>query len=162
MIPIMTLAPERWREYRALRLEALKSHPQAFCATYESQAAKPDEWWRERLIDVQSQGSWLLFAEDQGALTGMVGAAWAGEAIDIISMFVRDSHRGKGVGRLLMQAILEATEDARPARHVLSVNSEQREAVALYKAFRFEITREAEYVFGDGRASKAYDMVREV
>src|SRR3990170_164264 len=74
--------------FRALRLEALKNHPEAFAAAYESEAAEPDEYWVRRLPreEADSTGA-LYFAESAEALVGMagiapwdpsLGATWAG------------------------------------------------------------------------------------
>src|SRR5476651_997 len=35
--------------YRELRLEGLRSHPEAFASCWESEAEKPPSWWAERL-----------------------------------------------------------------------------------------------------------------
>ena len=48
--------------FRELRLEALKNHPTAFGADYEESAARPNEYWQERLkIDKEHEA--LFFAE---------------------------------------------------------------------------------------------------
>jgi len=54
--------------FRALRLEALKNHPEAFAAAYESEAAEPDEYWVRRLPreEADSTGA-LYFAESAEA-----------------------------------------------------------------------------------------------
>lgn len=162
MIQIITLEPERWPEYRELRLEALRTCPQAFCSTYGSQIDKPAEWWQDRLISARSGESWLLFAEENARLVGMIGAVWDGDALDIISMYVQPASQGKGIGRRLMSAILDATMDKGATKHVLSVNSVQNDALRLYQSFDFQITHEVQYTFGDGQTYLAYDMERKV
>ena len=42
---IITLPPERWREAKQLRLEALLAEPSAFASSYEDELAFPDEVW---------------------------------------------------------------------------------------------------------------------
>jgi hypothetical protein len=42
-VRVIELPPDRWREYRALRLAALRSDPIAFGSTYEESIAYPDE-----------------------------------------------------------------------------------------------------------------------
>src|SRR5260221_13450453 len=37
--------------YRDLRLEALRNHPEAFGADYAQDAAQPESFWQERLIN---------------------------------------------------------------------------------------------------------------
>jgi hypothetical protein len=43
-IEIITLKPEEWKQYRDLRLRALKEEPQAFGSTYEDISKHPDEY----------------------------------------------------------------------------------------------------------------------
>lgn len=59
---------ERFRE---LRLEALKDSPTAFGADYDSNAAQPPEYWRERVGSTEEKT--LYLADHDGALLGMTG-----------------------------------------------------------------------------------------
>ena len=53
--------------FRELRLEALKNHPTAFGADYEESAARPNEYWQERLkIDKDHEA--LFFAEHEESI----------------------------------------------------------------------------------------------
>ena len=58
--------------FRALRLEALQSHPTAFSADYEANATRPVSYWEERLRKLD-EGSTIYFAVHQGGLVGTCG-----------------------------------------------------------------------------------------
>lgn len=42
-IQIIKLPPERWNEYKTLRLRALQDDPQAFGSSYAKEVAYPDD-----------------------------------------------------------------------------------------------------------------------
>ena len=71
-IQIIKLPPERWNEYKALRLRALKDDPQAFGSSYTKEVAYSDDKWRERTNNS------VLFATDGNNLVGMLGV-WQSE-----------------------------------------------------------------------------------
>ena len=80
-LTIITLPPERWREAKQLRLEALLAEPSAFASSYEDELAFPDDVWIARLISANERdGNMTFFAEADGALVGMAGAGWSAKA----------------------------------------------------------------------------------
>jgi hypothetical protein len=48
-------------DYRDLRLESLKDHPEAFASSWEHEADKPVSWWVEHLETNTVCGGWLSF-----------------------------------------------------------------------------------------------------
>src|SRR5690348_982826 len=75
MVSVRKLSPEEWPVYRALRLEALRAEPHAFAASYETNTARPNEYWQGRLQDAETDPRrTLLFAFDGEEAVGMVGA----------------------------------------------------------------------------------------
>lgn len=159
MIAVRKLSPEAWPVYRTLRLEALRTEPHAFAASHAVNAARPDDWWRGRLENAQvDPRRTLLFAFDDEAAVGMVGAYpnEEGEA-EIIAMYVRPAARGRGVGRLLMRAVLEELGGSA----VLDVRAAQSAAVALYHACGFEVERAYDAPHPDGSVHRLLRMRRE-
>ena len=74
---IITLPPERWREARQLRLEALRSEPAAFASSLAEERAFSDDVWITRLTSAfQRDHNLTCFAEQNGRLVGMAGAGW--------------------------------------------------------------------------------------
>lgn len=163
-LEILDLPPEQWRPYRELRLESLRTDPQAFGASYQENAERPDAWWRHRLEEAaEGRRSWLLFARAEGRLAGMIGAyAREGEdSAELISMFVTPALRGQGVAKALVATLLQRLREAGPFRQVtLAVNAEQHAACALYQACGFVPSGEQQVPMGDGCIHRELLMTR--
>lgn len=166
---IVKLKIEDWQAYKDIRLEALKTEPQAFGASYEGNAQKPDEYWRGRLEDAaRGEKSWLLFAKANDRLIGMIGAFAedVGDSVEphsaeIISVYVTPAERGKGAAKALMTAILQELSQKKTIRTVvLAVNVHQIPAIQLYKCFGFQITGKRNEQSGDGAYHQGYLMER--
>lgn len=138
-VQIIALPPERWREYKALRLTALRTDPIAFGSTYEESIEYPDELWQERL---SGQTSTILFAERDGRLVGtaavLLGIEEDAATAQIVGVFVEPEHRGQGIARRLLEALLARIAD-RPefTRILLHVTETQAAATALYGSLGF-------------------------
>lgn len=139
-IAIVTLPPERWQEYRDLRLTALRTDPIAFGETLERADAYPDSTWRERL---EGTSNWLVFAGRDGRLIGLAGAFLPPEQpgiAHIVSVYVDAAFRGQGIGRRMLTALVEdisASGDASVIR--LHVNDTNAPAIALYASLGFAV-----------------------
>ncbi len=152
-IEIISLPVERWPEFRALRLEALRDSPQAFGSSYASDAAYPDEHWMGRLREAAAGRSVALFAEDAGELAGMIGAFFeAGpEVANVIAVYVRPAYRERGVGKLLVNAVLDRLRQMPgTGKARLMVNVDQARALALYRRAGFVETGTERVLLGDG------------
>jgi ribosomal protein S18 acetylase RimI-like enzyme len=124
-------------EFRELRLEALREHPEAFGASWEEEQAQPETRFAERLenghvIGGRSDGGMLVgstgIARLQGQKTRHIGSIWG--------MYVRPAARGKGLARLLLNAAIEeASTSLRSLR--LSVESINHAAIRLYESVGF-------------------------
>lgn len=136
---VQRLAPRRWREYRALRLEALKTDPAAFGSSYEEEVRYPEERWTERAKSV-------LCAVSSGVLVGIISYVVSERVktkhvATIYGVYVTPKHRGKGVGKLLMDSAISAIrKEGGVVKVKLDVNPEMRPAVALYKGAGFLVS----------------------
>jgi RimJ/RimL family protein N-acetyltransferase len=119
--------------YRDLRLLGLRDHPEAFGASFESEAAQPLAWFAERVERTVIFGA---EAPADPALLGMVGflvpeAAKLSHKGVLWGMFVRPEARGAGVGAALVARLL-----AHAAEHVeavrLTVVATNEAALRLY------------------------------
>ena len=142
MLSVRPLKPEEWEGYKALRLEALKEEPQAFCSLYADFVDRPDAYWQQRLSEATGSGeSWLRFAFDDGSLIGMIGASLAegGSVVEIYSVYVTKKARGRGVGKKLLQSVFEIVEGNRQVAEArLDVKRSQSAAIALYESLGFK------------------------
>lgn len=85
-IEVATISKDQWRRYRAIRLSALQSDPEAFGGTYENSLLKTAEQWQENfetltpvIASVGNQDVGMLTIEnlegDFGA-TCWIGGCW--------------------------------------------------------------------------------------
>lgn len=126
--------------YRALRLEGLKLHPQAFTAAYEIESQHPTDWFVERLTRLEIYGASL----GDGPVVGLTGLSVPESPRtrhqgDIWGVYVRDQARRTGLAAALLSAVIEA---ARPRVEALTlgVGAYNVPAQRLYQAAGFRST----------------------
>jgi ribosomal protein S18 acetylase RimI-like enzyme len=122
--------------FKALRLEALQANPELFGSTFELEDKLDVAWFAGRLEDAHVLGAFrdgelvgtAGFSIQQGPKNGHKGRLWG--------MYVRSSARNRGVGRLLVNALLDVARE-----HVelvqLTVVSDNRPARRLYESVGF-------------------------
>lgn len=161
-VEIITLEPAGWQQYRDLRLRALKEEPQAFAATYEENANKPDEYWMKRLEEAnEGKTQWLVFAKQGDKLVGMVGVFVKDkiDTVDIIAVYVAKEARGQGIAKKLMNSIISKIHENKSVKRLLvGVNPEQIPAFNLYKGLGFTIVKKERMILGDGKEHDSYEM----
>ena len=136
-VEIRPIRPEEWRALRELRLRALADAPDAFGATLEETAARPDEAWRARIAE---EGTLLVVAERDGRMVGMASGGDAptdepGAAL--YSMWVDPAVRGTGVADAIVQAILDWARAAGYRQIGLGVTTTNARAIAFYERLGF-------------------------
>ena len=101
------------QEFWDLRLRALQEEPEAFAATFEEEVTKTVETVANRFREVwSSEENFILGAFTNGKLVGCVGF-YREQRVklrhkgNLWGMYVVPDARRKGVGRLLMEAIIE-------------------------------------------------------
>ncbi|MBL6454514.1 GNAT family N-acetyltransferase [Belnapia sp. T6] len=131
------LGPADAAAYRALRLEALRLHPEAFAADWAEEAARPLDWFTERLATNAVWG-----AGEDAALAGMVGLMRPGMAklhhkAIIWGFYVRADARSAGLGTALLGAALTEAREAGAEEVRLSVTAGNAAALRLYERLGF-------------------------
>ena len=135
-LAIRLLTPADAALYRAIRLEALRAHPEAFTSTLEREQEKPLAWFEERLTTSDVFGAFIAgdlagtagFRREEGAKTEHKAVLWG--------MYVRPQARKSGTGRLLVDAVA-AHAAKRVEQLQLVVVSENHAALRLYAAAGF-------------------------
>ncbi|MBN1313036.1 MAG: GNAT family N-acetyltransferase [Anaerolineae bacterium] len=109
-MPIRLIVPTDAASYQALRLRALREHPEAFLASYDEEADTPIEEIAQRLAstppDILHFGAW----HDE-ALIGMLvllrpKRIKARHKASLGGMYVVPEERRSGVGRQLLEHVL--------------------------------------------------------
>lgn len=110
MIVYRNLIPSDSKQYRELRLEALKNHPLSFGPVYEAEIKK-DKLYFESLIEKQDGIENIFGAFDEGKIIGTcffsqeeyeVKKHWG----QLIQVYVSDDYRGKNIAYDLMQFVI--------------------------------------------------------
>lgn len=145
-IRIDRLGPGDWQAYKALRLEALQREPNAFTSTYAASLTRADAWWQNRLANPCSV---MLMARVDGEPAGIAGLHLASDEGDasgavVNGMYVRERHRRQGVGRRLVQSLLDLLpEHPEIATVRLWVTATEEPARRLYAALGFRVVAES-------------------
>jgi GNAT superfamily N-acetyltransferase len=115
---------------RSIRLRALLDAPDAFGSTYEESVARPVERWSEQLRDLPT-----FVAVDDDIDVGIVRCARDKadtETAWLISMWVAPEARRRGVGAILVDAVINWARANRVSRLLLEVADGNAPAIALY------------------------------
>ncbi|MGH7458853.1 MAG: ribosomal protein S18-alanine N-acetyltransferase [Longimicrobiaceae bacterium] len=79
----------------------------------------------------------LLVAADAGGVTGYAAAWWAADQAELGNLAVRPESRGRGVGRALLEAMLDRLRLRGVRECFLEVRVSNRAGLALYRAAGF-------------------------
>ena len=125
--------------YRALRLRALREHPDAFTSSVEEEAQRPLADTTQRLSH-PAETLWGAF--DGPQLVGMVGMSRETRLKNrhkahLVGMYVAPEHTGRGVGAALVAAVLQHASAHQVALLVLTVTDGNQAAQALYERAGF-------------------------
>lgn len=137
---IHQVTPDDWKLWRDVRLEALGADPDGFGSTLVREQAYTEDDWRETL----EQGLRLV-AFDPGP-AGLVGAFPKPSGLYLYSMWVRSSHRGRGIGEELVNAVLAWAADQGWQLVRLRVYDDNLPARRLYKRLGFVDAEEPEHM----------------
>jgi ribosomal protein S18 acetylase RimI-like enzyme len=135
-IQVRLLTADDAEPFRTIRLEALRNNPEAFGSTFEAESVAP----LRKYID------WFTTSQIYGAFEGgeLVGIAALkiqegkkeAHKGSLLSVYVRAQARGKGVGRLLIETIVQAARQQIEIL-LLAVVSDNHEAIRLYERLGF-------------------------
>lgn len=140
------LAPSDSKQYREIRLESLKAHPESFGSTFEEQSKLPKLMF-EKALEQPVDDRFVIGAFDQKELIGICGfipfvpdnihelrAAGA-----LIQMYVRSAYRGRKIGlRLVAATIRDAFSISSIEQVVLEVKEGNKSAIRVYEQAGFQ------------------------
>lgn len=103
------------------------------------------------LAELSGTGRRVLVARGAGELRGAATFQLVAETADLHRVIVAPEHRGRGIGRALVEAGLAWAADRRGRRMLLEVEHDNAPALRLYRGLGFtELARRKDY-YGPGR-----------
>ncbi|HKW70341.1 MAG TPA: GNAT family N-acetyltransferase [Candidatus Dormibacteraeota bacterium] len=131
------LKPEDWQLYRRIRLAALQEAPYAFGSTYAAEAGRPERSWR-RTLDDRAR----FLAEVDGVVAGTAsgGEGDSPAVAALTAMWVDPRFRRRGVGEVLVMAVMEWAKSNRYSKLLLWVTDGNNNAERLYERNGFART----------------------
>ncbi len=141
-ITISKLPAKRWREYKDLRLEALKKEPMAFNRSYEEAVKTTSKEWKKRLSKNPDPFLFVLVENKPIGLLQIVyekpkklkHVAW------ISQFYLKRDYRGKGIGKKLLEEAINIIKNNKKTKVLrVGVYESQQSAIRLYKKLGFKI-----------------------
>jgi ribosomal protein S18 acetylase RimI-like enzyme len=138
---IRVLREEEWERARDLRLRALADAPDSFGSSLEEEERLGHSAWRERMAPGDSR-VWFVEATDDDDFVGMAVGTMddPSQTAYLFGMWVEPERRRSGIGKRLVETVVEWGRARGAVRIELEVNELTRPAVALYQACGFAPT----------------------
>ena len=133
---VALLTPDDVDILREIRLEALQNNPEAFGSSYEEEAVYSDANLKEQLTKAKTFG---LFYDNK--IIGQVnfGVLPIKRTLHdgyLTGMYVTPSHRDKGIGSILLQAVIKYAQDKVIQLHLECI-SENKGVIKFYEKHGF-------------------------
>ncbi len=140
VVVVREVSGDEWETLRDVRLAALREAPAAFGSTYAREAPFTEEQWRGRL----NARAVTFFAdlEDDAGPAGLASVFVEDGAAEVVSMWVRPSARGQGVGAALVDAAADWAKARGHDSLYLWVTESNTAARVLYERCGFTTTGE--------------------
>src|SRR4029450_4281663 len=159
---IRVVRDEEWEGARDLRMRAIADAPEAFARSLEEEQRLSESEWRE-FVSPSDSRVWFVETTDDDEFVGMafgflddpLKAAYLG------GMWVEPGRRHSGIGKSLVETVIEWGRARGAARIELEVNELTKPAVALYQACGFAPTGRSRPLPSDPSAT-ALEMARKI
>lgn len=149
-VSVRRLGADDWQLQRDLRLQALQDAPDAFWATYDSEAGFDEARWRSRLDGSRDSATWVaeLHAGAAGAPVGLCtgfvdpgsDTADPSGTVHLVSLWVAPGARGLGIASHLIDAVVAWARERDLRRISLWVVDSNDAATRLYARHGFRPT----------------------
>ena len=126
--------------YRAFRLRGLREHPDAFTSGFDEESRRPLRDSERRLAGAASDKLWGAFVDNE--MAGMVGLSRETRANNrhkaaLVGLYVADEFSGRGLGRALVDTVVQSARAWGIEHLVLTVTEGNRPACRLYESAGF-------------------------
>jgi len=153
MVTLEPVRAENVQLFKAVRLRALQDSPSAFGSTYAREIQFNDEEWQARAERWNGEHGIGYLAMEDGVPCGIAGGIL--DAVDpvdqidqvrahLVSMWTASTHRQRGVGRLLVDAVAAWARLRGVNTLLLSVVSTNEAAISFYLRLGFTMTGKTE------------------
>jgi len=136
---IEKLNVDNWLGFKQIRLESFATDPLAFSPKQVKEAAKySEETWKEYMTKREAV---VLTAKEGNNIVGLIGSYKESEEIAVIwGTYVNPSYRGRGIGKMLLQEIINNIEKDKSTQKIkLWVEENHHVAKSLYEQFGFTV-----------------------
>ncbi len=164
MVILKTITAASVASFKAVRLSALKDTPSAFGSTFAKESRLSDADWQRRVAQWNGDRSIGLLAWDGdrpcGIAAGFLDEGQTTKA-HLVSMWVAPSDRGRGLGRLLVEGIIDWACNRRAETLCLMVTSNNDVATRFYERLGFRKTGRTEPYPNDPTLAE-FEMARAI
>jgi ribosomal protein S18 acetylase RimI-like enzyme len=147
LIKIEPITLRNFAVFKEVRLRALQEAPYAFGSTYAREFQFTDAEWLQRLERWNGERGAGFLAMDDSAACGIAGSLLDendSSRAQLVSMWTAPTHRKNGVGRLLVNAILNWAKGHDVSTLLLMVTSNNDPAIRFYERLGFAQTGRTE------------------
>jgi L-amino acid N-acyltransferase YncA len=129
---VRDLRPDDWTDVAAIYRDGMRDG----MATFETEVPPRERWFAEHTIRVVAE----LDEHVVGwAALGPVSSRWAYRGVTESSVYIGRNHQGRGIGRLLMEALIERSERAGIWTIQTSIFPENAASLRLHHRVGFRI-----------------------
>jgi GNAT superfamily N-acetyltransferase len=164
MIAIEPITPLNTFLFKAIRLRALQDAPHAFGSTFAKELQLTDSDWIDRVERWNGERGAGFLATDGDTACGIAGSLLdqhdAARAL-LISMWTAPTHRHRGIGRLLVNHVLNWARGRNALILQLMVTSKNDPAIRFYQRLGFTPTGRTEPYPSDPAVIE-YEMSRPI
>jgi len=150
--------------FKEVRLRALKDSPGAFDSTYARESQFADSEWMQRVEQWSGMSGAGFLAMDAGTACGIAGSFLDQNdptRAHLISMWTAPKHRKRGIGRLLVNEVLNWARGRNARALQLMVTSNNEQAIRFYQRLGFTQTGRTE-PYPNDPAVVEYEMSRPI
>lgn len=147
---LQRMLPSQWREYKSIRLEALKTNSEMFGSNYDKEFLYNENDWTS-LLENDSRAMFALYHSK--LLVGLSGITLkkddATTAI-MIASFIKLPYRGKGLSKLFYQARIEWARQKKCKSIIVSHRFGNAPSKAANQQFGFKYSHAEQVKWPDG------------
>lgn len=99
-----------------------------------------DEFWNENILtsEIKNENTKYIKASIENKIVGFAGILINYDDIHVMNIVVRKDCRNNGIGKILMEALIELAKKENKESLTLEVNEKNIPAIKLYEKFNFE------------------------